>query len=269
MLIINPDSLSLFYRGTDFTRPRYDFYLGHPNGISIIVVFVLMEIIFLNYSKLKLWMLLPLYAVYLLFYIFTDTNTGLTVLSVIMICIVWEKLSPHSGGKFLGFMARYGMVIFLAFTMILVIAFPYINGVPKNIWLALDKALTGRLKYGGYTFGEYSFTLLGRKIVFPSVVYWYGVWIKLGGLVYFDNFYMNYLLLYGAVNPLLAESVFFVYVPKMETREKLAITAFVIYAMMEAYSGIVVFCFPLLLIGKYIYQSDGLSFCEIPQNNSA
>ncbi len=248
---INPAAVTLYHKGDII---RHSFFIGHANMFSFIVVWTIFELMFLYYNKIKLPHLLIGWAVNIIFYLFTNTNSGLIVMTVVTLLIFLEKTGSYKITRLLTVISKYGFPVFSALVYVIIVSYPILTGWLNTAWISLDKFMSGRLLYGAYGVDVHGVTLLGRYINFPAKSFWSGNWLD---TIYFDNVYIQYMILFGIANLILISIMLFIFANKMENKEKIFIIAFIFYGIMEAYVTTVVYCFPLLIIGKYIYENVG------------
>lgn len=245
---LNPSSIQFYYRG-EVTRAS--FFLGHANMFSFVLTWAIFEIIFLNYENLNIYHMLICWGVSIFFYFFTWTNTGIIIFSVVTFLILAEKCRPVFFERTAAQVVKFGYAVCSVFSISSAVFYPQMSEQVKNIWNSLNKFMSGRLLYGAFAYDVYGYTIFGRSINFPAKSFWKSHWID---TILFDNVYLAYFILSGVVNLVLISVIFFLIAEKTENKEKIFIIAFIFYGIMEVYVMTAVYCFVLLIIGKYIFN---------------
>src|SRR5690606_32201862 len=129
------------------------------------------------------------------FYLFTNTNTGLIVMFLAIVLILFEKHKGEAFRPFLRQCTKYIFPFLSVLFILLVVLYTKLSGIAYTLWHELDKALTGRLLYGAYAYDQYGYSLNGRNISFPEKSYWGGFWLD---NIYFDNSYLYLFITYGS-----------------------------------------------------------------------
>lgn len=247
----DPYSISYAYRGSE---KRHFFFLGHPNLFSACLVWICLEAIYVHYDKLRWPHLLAVWAVNGFFFLFTDSNTGLIVLTLVTLLIALEKGGDRLFRVVAQPIVRYGFAVCSVFFAGMTTVYPRLSGAAQTVWLSINRFLTGRLMFGAYAYDRFGATLLGRKLDFPSKAYWRGSWLD--GMI-LDNTYQWMLLIYGGAFLVLLSVAFFLISKKLSNIETIVVIAYIFYAIMENYVVNVVICFPLLLIGQCFHAGFG------------
>lgn len=244
----NPSVINYVYRGG---VQRHYFFLSHANVFTAMLTWALLELLFLHYHKIKWFHLAAAWLISLVFYRFTDSNTGMLILSISLLLIIWDKRSAHSLDIVLTPLAKYGHFAFSLLFPLLIAVYTRLGGAAKQLWDALNRFFSGRLLYGAFAYDVYGFTLFGRAVQFPSKSYWRGLWFD---NILFDNYYIGQFLLYGIDLLIIVSLALFLFAGRMKNIEKIMLLIFILYGVMENIVTNVTICFALLLIGKYMYS---------------
>ena len=254
----NPDSIHYMYRNGVW---RNYFFLGHPNFFAALFTWTCFEIIYINYDRIRGLDLTFMWLLSFIFYRFTDSNTGIIMLSLIILLIVWDKSGGRMFRKTITLLVKYGHFVCSVVFMAFVAVYTSLDGQLKALWESLDSVFTGRMLPGVYVYDTYGFTLLGRTLQFAPKVNWNGVWFD--NLAYFDNYYIGHLVLFGIVLLTALSLVFFILSDKLVNKDLIIILAYIFYGIMESYVSNLAVCFSLLLVGRYIYPSrPQINCCE-------
>ena len=250
----NPESISFVYRGSGSIIPRHTFFMGHANTFSAFLIWACIDFIFIKYKKLKVFHIAIIWVVNIVFHAFTYTNSAIIVLFIITVLIVLDKLGKGFFDSLCTALTKYSYIVFTLATAFLTFIYTRLDAAQRPLWEKLDSFMTGRLWYGAYIYDLFGPTILGRTLSgIPEKIFWQGRWQDL--FYTFDSYYIGNLYQYGIINLVLTGIALFIFSKKMETREKIVIIAFSVYAIMEAYVTNVVVCSALFIIGKHIYAS--------------
>jgi len=261
--LTNPSAIYLSTRGWGDATLRHYFFLGHPNTFSAYLVWACLDFVFINYDRLNIIHISLIWLINLLFFMFTDSRSGIIVLIIVTVLIIIDKLGKGHFDKMLTILAKYLYTVFAIFFSVMAAVYTSLEGTMKSVWHALDDFFTGRIWLGTYTYHALGLTILGRPDIATSKVYWSGRWFDTATV--FDNYYLANLVSYGIIITVITALVFIAFGGKMEKREKIIIIAFSIYGIMEAYVSNVVICFALLIIGKYLYLEKNKTGGEAPE----
>lgn len=252
---INPSVINYNYRpGSNV--PRNTFFMEHSNTFTMYLTWTCLMYIYVTYSEGKLsnQRLLGLWLINIIFYIFTDSSTGIIVSTLIIVIVFLLGKIPNVINAYVHNISKYGFAVCSAIFPLSVVLYNYYNSSMKSIFFFLDNLFTGRLLYGAVLFDKFGWTIMGNPIILESnKVYWQGFWFD--GLAN-DNTYIWMFVSYGSIYLVLISIGFILISNRTNTIEKVLILAYVIYGIMEAYIINCIFCFPLLFIGKYLFERD-------------
>ena len=261
VFLTDQGAVRFVFRGGGSNIPRHFFFMGHANTFSAFLLWTCVDYIYINYKKLNVFHLAVIWIINLVFYAFTYTNSALMLLTTVTVFIALDKLGKGVFDRLITAIARYGYTVFAALSAFLTAIYAGLDSSLRNMWDALDSFMTGRLWYGAYAYDLYGPTFFGRKFSgIPRKIFWQNRWQD--AFHTFDSYYLGNLYVYGIINLVLTGIALIVLCRKMETREKIIIIAFSIYAISEAYVTNVVVCFALFIIGKYIYSGVRVNAAE-------
>ena len=248
LLVISPGSLSYSYRNG---VKRHVFFMGHPNTFSMYVLWTTIEFLYAHHKKMKSYHIVLFWLINAITYYFTNSNTGIIVSTVTSILLYGYQKNSTKIMKIAHKGSRYCFLACSIIFPLISVCYVKLSGSAVELINKLDDILTGRIMYGAYTYDVFGFTLLGRTITVPEKIYWRGVWFD--GVVY-DNAYIWLFVIYGSIY-LVIFSIGFILISNQTTNmEKILIIAFAMYGIMEGYIVNASICFPLLYLGKYLYQ---------------
>lgn len=248
--ILRPESITYVYR-VDGIRRHTFLFGGHANSFTAYLVWLCLEYIYLNYDKLKFPNYIMIWLLNVIFYQYTDTNTGIVVLTGVILAIYIVKLDWRYTNRALSAVSKYIFSVCSVVFPLISFSYTKLNGALLSAWEYLNDILSGRLLYGAVAYDAYGFTLFGRLIHFPIKVFWRGYWLD---GIYFDNAYIGFFMTNGIFYLALIALAFYFMERGTNQLEKVLIIAFAFYGIMEAYISNIFICFPLLFIGKYIYE---------------
>ena len=235
-------------------RIRHAFFIGHPNTFSFFLTWTIIEYIFVYYEKIRLRHIIIIWLIELLCYRFTDSNSGMIVLSLVCVFVLCEKYTKRVFRIVSSAVIKYGHALLSIFFIVFIRIYPALDGKARATWEAINVFFNGRTLFGAQAIDVYGITFFGRTIRFPEKVFWQGNWMDTGGMTIFDNYYIGHYILFGTVILVLISVSFFALSKKMENKERIVIIAFIFYGVMEAYITTFTFCFALLIIGRYFYD---------------
>lgn len=252
--IVTPDQIDFIYRNG--VKRQY-FYIGHPNTFSMYVGWATLEFAYAFYDQLRDVDLLLIWIVNLIVYKFTDSNTSMIVWSICLVGFLAERAREEIVSKIVRPIARYGFAVCSVFFVVITMWFTSMPEPIRSWYLKLDDFFTGRLMYGAFTYETFGIAWLGNPNVHLSeTTYFEGTWVD--SLV-FDNSYIYLFVYYGAIF-LLIFSVAFILAGKKKSSDhiinaqNILIIGYTFYAIMENYAINAVLCFPVLFIGKRLYD---------------
>ena len=248
-----PYAIGFTYRNGDRSQARHQFLLQHANIFSMLLLWTLIGYIYVNFEKLDKLKLIIVWLIYAFFYRFTDSNSGMLILSAIVIILFLRDLYPKRIERIVDFLSRYLFIILSVFYTIMMVSFPKLSGGARDAWKAIDSFFTGRLKYGAYVYNKVGFTLFGQHLPFVSKEYWHGFWID--GIAT-DCTYMFFGIYYGIIYIFLISFLFWKFSKRARFEEKVIIVAYSLYTMMELYVTYVYFCFALFVIMQYVWKEN-------------
>ena len=217
---------------------KYTFGFGHPNTFSCLLTNLLIMWSWLNYDRLKTSHVLTQVFIVLFFYIFTGTRTILLTVFIFAILFFYLKVSKRNLNLLLRYIIPMAVVCHL-------IAIPlYIGGNP--IAVALNKALSTRIKLGAYWYTQRGLSLLGQNIMDTNVT-WDEVW-QLAGSAPFDNIYTFLMINVGMVWLLVLSVLFYRTSLLKNAKYNLFLILWALYGVTEVHGINPVMLFPLLIL---------------------
>lgn len=244
--VISPGKISYIYRNG---VKRSYFFMSHPNTFSMFVLWTTIGLAYSYYEKLNRIQIGALWMINLFFYVFTNSNTGLMVSTIVFGLMLLEK-----SGFGLHMILKSSKYVFAGFSIIIpafTASYTKLSGPLLAVYDFLNDFFTGRLLFGSYVYDIYGISWIGKTIYFPEKTYWRGHWFD---EMVFDNAYIWMFVIYGYFYLLLIAAAF-ILIEKRTTRvEKILIIGYAFYGIMEAYIISATICMPLLLLGKYMYQ---------------
>jgi hypothetical protein len=231
---------------------RHQFLLQHSNVFSMLLLWTILAYLYANYEKLNKKKIVICWGIYIFFYLFTNSNSGMMIISFVSIVLLLKDVLNKWIERGISFLSRYIYIILAAFFNFMMVIYTYLVGFPRIIWKVVDSFFTGRLKYGAYAYAKYGITLFGQNLNGTVRDYWEGFWID--GLPN-DNMYMFFSVSFGLVFMLMIAFLFWRFADRASTDEKIIIIAYSLYTMMESYVIDFHFCFALILLMKYIWGS--------------
>lgn len=137
---------------------RHGFGLGHPNALQAYVLYIATMMIYVNYVRLKRWILVTLFFLSMITYYFTNSRTGI-IITIIILATAW-LIRFSSFNKLTRKGIRTGSFLYIAiFSLLPIIYFRYMNPV----FSLLNSLLTNRISQAGYFYSAYGIKLFGFR----------------------------------------------------------------------------------------------------------
>lgn len=248
-LFLDPSSIVYVYREDGV--PRHFFYMGHANTFSGYLLWTTLQLIYVYYEKMQQWHFILAMAVNWFFYLYTDSNTSFAMTILIIGILMLKKAGVHSLDRWIRLAARYlflfASVIFAASCVF----YTSMSGGVKDFYEKANSFFTGRLRFGAYVYDTASFSLFGRSIQFPPKIQWREFWLD---SMVFDNAYIWMFVLGGAIYLVLISYAMIRITRYTDFLENVMLVAYAMYGISEAYIINAGNCFPLLLVGVYLYR---------------
>lgn len=252
VVIVAPAYATYSYR-SGVGEPRHTYFMSHANTVTMYIVWTSLEYIYCTYEKLTMQKLLGIWLINFISHYFTDSNTGFIVATFVTIFIICDKYKKETIMKLVHLGARYGFLMCSVIFNLMIVSYTSLSGPLLELFHKIDDFFTGRLLYGAVTYDLKGCTLMGRILYFDKKTYWLGHWFD---TITCDNTYVWFFVCYGMLYIILLSFAFWWIGKKTTNIEKIMIFSYVFYAAMENYVINVVFCFPLFLIGKYVFLSQ-------------
>lgn len=248
-MFVAPSLVTYSYRTVG--EPRYTFFLGHANTAGMYILWAVIELWYAFYNKLSVLQIWLLWSFILITYFFTDSNTGMIVGTAVAIMLTVVKYSGKREHKIIKLFAKYLFAVFSALFIVTTVSFTKLTGGLLIAFKVFDKMLTGRLMYGACAYDLKGFSFIGKQLIFPRKFYWHEKWMD---TMVFDNGYIWLFVSYGLVFMILISLGFMLINKRLTTLDAIMVVAYCLYGVMENYILNSVLCFPILLIGKYIFE---------------
>lgn len=137
---------------------RHGFGFGHPNTLQAYILYIVSMAMYVNYTKMKRWILIFFLLVSFIVYSFTYSRTGIIVTTIVLIMAWLIRFSPISN------LMNYGLIAIAytyitIFSVLPIIYYRYMN----PIFNMLNGLLTNRISQAAYFYGEYGVKLFGFR----------------------------------------------------------------------------------------------------------
>lgn len=154
LLNISPDEVIYLESG----KVRHGFGLGHPNTLQAYVLYIVTMTIYVNYVRLKRWILVILFLLSIFVYSFTNSRTGIIV-TIVILATTW-LIRFCSLNKLIRSGIKIGSFLYMTvFSLLPIIYFRYLNPV----FSLLNSLLTNRISQAGYFYSAYGIKLFGFR----------------------------------------------------------------------------------------------------------
>jgi hypothetical protein len=172
-------------RGTNenpIIETRYCFGMGHPNAFQTMLLMITSLVLYIYSEKMKIYHFILLEAINVIAYIFTDSKTGMLVITAMIVGVaVMKYCRGLENNKMIYIIGAIIVVGIVAFSMY----GAYVgNGKEGQFIYRLDKILNGRFQYAHYVDDAQIenwklFALSGNDEFFDQgfirLFYWYGI----------------------------------------------------------------------------------------------
>mgnify|MGYP001850934290 FL=1 len=246
-----PEMISYAYRNG---IQRDSFLITHPNTFAMFTAWAVFEYIYLHYARLRIRDYFGILLITAFVKKFTDTNTFLLCIVVVLFLTIMDKRGNQFFRKLLYLFSRYGFLVLTVFFSVLTASYTRLTGAALQFYDLLNRLFTGRLLYGACVYDFYGGTLLGQSVSFGEKTYWRGYWFD---VISCDNTYVWAFVNFGLIYMLLIGAGFFMISKKTTTAQQILITSYTLYGIMEAYILNAMFCFPVLFIGLCLWDAAG------------
>ncbi len=227
---------------------RYCFGMGHPNAFHTMMWIMVILLLFVYQERIRIYHLMILFCINIVLYMFTDSSTGLLIVSMTLIGFgVLKYVKMCTEKKFfyiLGALLFGGCIIFVFAAMNAGITYEMIY--TGDVWLKLDRLLNGRY--------QSAYAVEAARIENWK---WFA---DAANMAYFDAGFVRIIYWYGVI-PFLMYSGLNLYLIFKSYQYKdymtlLVVVIFSVYTLMEAHfiSVYIMRNYLFVLMGYYWYQ---------------
>lgn len=249
-LITSPESIEYVYRDGVL---RHSFFLSHANTFSMFLLWTIFEYLYVNYEKLNVQSLIIITVINASLNFFTQSTTNTIVSVIVLLIILLNKLLPKWQMSAIRWFIKYAYAIFSIFFCLITIFYRKLSGSLMTLYNLLNDFFTGRLIYGAYMYDKYGGTLLGKTLNLRPNDYWNGHWFN--GIAC-DNAYIWHLVSFGVIFLVLLILLFFAVADKVNQRDAIFLSVYILYAVTEIYVTNAVLCFSLIVLAQYAFKLD-------------
>ena len=238
------EEVFLIYRRNGFIR--HTFGLAHPNSVGLIVLWILLEILYLYYDQLNIFSGISIISIGCLFFYFTDSKTLIITLILTMALVACHKLNLKIITKGIFVFSKWGFSLLSLFFYTCMTMYRKSSGLLNIVLNKLDAILSGRIRSASYVYERNGLTLLGRLLEFDNT--WDDVY-KLDFVV-LDTAYSR-LMLYEGIFYLIIFCIGFIALSNYtKTKDQIFIISYLLYGISESIITNAFLCFPLLFLGS-------------------
>ena len=230
----------------------------HPNTAGIILFWIIVDKVYLNYEYIDLKKIINLIFEILLIYLVTGCKTSFYMGSIFLMLIIIDKKKKV---LFIKNIAKYIFVVSCIFIIISISIYMNKSGIFYNLIYNIDAIMTGRIRIGSKLLSIYGWSLFGQSVKLGNTMYdpYYGLtWVTIDGM-YIDLFIRSgiiYMLIIGFLN--------YKYCNKERPGiDYIVIILFSIYGLSEIHGLYISISFPLLLVSTdYFKRNKRLNQCK-------
>ena len=250
-LFLRPELLSFNWRD-DFIRHAVG--MSHANIFSMIVTWMILEWLYLNYEKIGFRALVGMQILGIAVYALAFSRTSLVVLTMTLVLAGLSKWKEKLGRLFLT-VSRWIYPILTALSLFIMRFYFDIPGIAGQAVRVFNRASSGRLNMWGTAYQLYGASLWGQTIVGNGKVAWNEVYRVTQIIV--DNTYVYFAIKCGGIFLIVFGIVYFQLRKGEKIKQALMVIAFSVFNSMESFGGSIFLCFPLCFIGYGLYENLG------------
>lgn len=243
----------VFVRGYDGTI-RYALGFNHPNTLALLVFQWVCQYLYLKKDNAGIKRFIFASVLTLATYVFTDSNTGFIMTIIIIVCdFIYEKLFNKLFGW--NIMKRIIKTVLFVGSIVLICVIRY-------YWVNPDKleaqTLMARINLAKKYLTAYGINLFGQQVVSGNDVIIPGFQ---RGYYFLDNAYAWLLINIGVVVTVCIVVGYVLYIKNLLRNKNwnliIAVTAYLIYALSERTTMMIVFNSLLVGFGSVVYKKFG------------
>ena len=223
---------------------RHTLFLGHPNTVAGIIMWMIMEYIYLKYEKVNIMTYLGLIILDVAIYYLTKSRTVLIAFSIFIILLIISKKIKNKQ-----ILIAISRRILLILSLIIISLSVFYSKIPNIDYV--DQLLSRRISLGKIAIDNYGLTLLPHEINYDVVVKWEDEYEM--NLV-LDSLYIRSAVSYGLIVLILIVYGFHKKSRYITIREAVFIILFAITGITENYVLNTYICFPLMFLGYILYE---------------
>ena len=246
--ICTPENIDYSYRNGEM---RHYFFLSHANTFSMLLVWTILEFMYVNRKRVTLLQMAVLWVCNVILNMFCDSKTSMITSTIIIFLMILYKSPIELPFRWVHTAAKYGFGVMSILSCLIIVFYRSYNSVMMSVFSMLDQIFTGRLLFGAFAYDTEGWTLLGKTAEFSHTVYWEGHWFD---SLIMDNAYLYCFLYLGTIYLIVISIGFFLAEKYMDDMECIFVIAYILYAITENYVVNIVFCFPLMFISYAVYH---------------
>ncbi len=226
---------------------RYFMGFTHPNVFSIIFLWTMLELLFLQYTTIKIPTLCMWYLTILLGYYFTRTRTLLVIASIALLLMILTKYRK-SQNRIIYRFSKFSYIICFAVSMLL---FGLYAKFSQSLY-ALNHLLSNRVYYGSLALKVYSPTVFGSAIGSDQTSSLN--FLNNAGSLIIDNSYVFFVIKFGLIFVILFAAVFFKLADLNDKKLNIMLILLAVFGLMESSIDNFIICFPLIFASRIIFE---------------
>lgn len=224
---------------------RHGFGLGHPNTLQAYVLYFVTMTIYVNYVKLKRWILVTLFFLSIFVYYFTNSRTGI-VITIVVLVMAWLIRFSSFRSLTRNGVRTISSIYIIGFSLLPIIYYRYINPV----FSFLNILLTKRITQAAYFYSAYGTKLFGFRPIELTYVKRY-IYLDMGyATMYICHGLIFFTIIVGSILLLLHR-----YTKEKDDKRMLILFSFVLFLGPENMATYIFLNVSMLFISELIFVS--------------
>lgn len=230
----------------------------HANIAGIVLFWMIVEKIYINYENINIITRLNLLFKIILIYILTSCKTVILMGSLFYLLLVVNKRGTN---KYTIFISKYIFIVSCIFIILSINIYTNQSSIFLDGVKVIDEIMTGRIRIGAKLLSMYDWSFFGQRVELGKIAYdsYYGL-----NSVTIDGMYIDFFIRSGIVYMLIIGFLNYKYgIKERPCIHYIVIILFSIYGLSEIHGIYISISFPLLLVSTdYFKGNKRLNRCK-------